>query len=74
MYRDDSWFIPAADVIIKPDEISFKSLGIKVTQENNLNILHGFRPKMLDQVYEGKVNFTMIDAIDAYILLEQHQI
>lgn len=73
-YRDDSWHIDKADVITKPDEINFKSLGIKVTEFENLEILHDFRPKMLDQVYEGKVNFTIIDAVDAYILLKAQNI
>lgn len=73
-YRNDAWRIDKADIITKPDDISFDSLGIKVTEQNNLEILQGFRPKMLDQVYEGKVNFTIKDAIDAYILLKAQNI
>ncbi len=73
-YRDDAWHINAADIITKPDEIHFDSLGIKVTKEKDLKILQGFRPKMLDQVYEGKVNFTIKDAIDAYMLLNEQKI
>lgn len=73
-YRNDAWRIDKADIITKPDNISFDSLGIKVTEQNNLEILQGFRPKMLDQVYEGKVNFTIKDAIDAYILLKAQNI
>ena len=70
VYRDEYWLIDSADVISKPDELSFDSLGIEVTQSNNLKILKGFRPKILDQVYEGKVNFTIMDALDAIDLLE----
>jgi len=73
-YRDDSWHIDRADVITKPDNINFESSGIKVTKKKNLEILQGFRPKMLDQVYEGKVNFTIKDAIDAYFLLKAQKI
>jgi len=73
-YRNDSWRIDKADIIEKHDEINFKSLGINVTQMNNLEILKGFRPKMLDQVYEGKVNFTITNAIDAYMLLSSQNI
>jgi lipopolysaccharide export system permease protein len=74
IYKNDYWFIEKADVITKPDEVNFGSLGIKVTEQNDLEILHGFRPKMLDQVYEGKVNFTIIDAIDALFLLKDENI
>ena len=73
-YKDDSWHIDKADIITKPNEVNFKSLGIKVTELNNLEILQGFRPKMLDQVYEGKVNFSIKDAIDAYMLLSAQNI
>ncbi|MDD3442416.1 MAG: LptF/LptG family permease [Sulfurimonas denitrificans] len=73
-YRNDAWLIKMADIITKPDDISFDSLGIKVTQKDNLEILQGFRPKMLDQVYEGKVNFSIKDAIDAYWLLRDQNI
>ena len=74
IYRDDYWHIKEADIIIKPDDLSFASLGIKVEESKNLKILKDFRPKMLDQVYEGKVNFTIKDAIDAIILLDGQNI
>lgn len=74
VYRDEYWYIKKADIITKPDDLSFASLGIKVEESQDLNILQGFRPKMLDQVYEGKVNFTIKDAIDAIILLEGQNI
>ena len=70
-YRDEAWHIKKADVIIKPDDMDFTSPGITVKVENDLQILHGFKPKMLDQIYEGKVNFTISDAIDAYKLLQK---
>jgi len=73
-YRDGFWNIKKGDLITKPDDLSLVSAGIKVTDANDLKILQGFRPKMLDQVYEGKVNFTIADAIDAIILLENQNI
>jgi len=73
-YRNDFWFIKKADIITKPDDLSFSSIGIKVTQAEDLEILGGFRPKILDQVYEGKVNFTIRDAIDAITLLDSQNI
>ncbi|RLD41676.1 MAG: permease, partial [Bacteroidetes bacterium] len=73
-YRDGFWRIKEADIITKPDDLSFASLGIRVDESKNLKILKDFRPKMLDQVYEGKVNFTIKDAIDAMILLDGQDI
>lgn len=71
VYRDNFWLIKEADIISKPDDLSFTSAGIVVTKTHDLKILEGFRPKILDQVYEGKVNFTIKNAIDAIILLSE---
>jgi lipopolysaccharide export system permease protein len=74
VYRDDYWYISEANIITKPDDMEFTSPGIDVENIKGLKILHGFRPKILDQVYEGKVNFTIIDAIDALILLSDQNV
>jgi len=71
IYSNDYWHIKEGDILVKPDDMSFASPGIKVTQENDLKILQGFRPNMLDQIYEGKVNFTISDALEAYVLLDK---
>ena len=73
-YRDGYWQIKRGELIIKPDDLSLASPGIKVEPADNLKILKGFRPKMLDQVYEGKVNFTIGDAVDAITLLDSQGI
>ncbi|MBU0721307.1 LptF/LptG family permease [bacterium] len=73
-YRDEHWYIRETDIITKPDDLSFESMGMKVTNKKDLKILEGFRPKILDQVYEGKVNFTIKDAIDAIFLLKDQNV
>jgi len=74
LYRGDAWHIKEAEVITKPDNLDFDSEGIRVNAANDLEILQGFRPKMLDQIYEGKVNFTIKNAIDAIVLLKDQNI
>jgi len=73
-YRDGYWHIKEADIIKKPHDLSFSSTGMRVNSVNDLKILEGFRPKILDQVYEGKVNFTINNAIDAILLLDEQNI
>ena len=68
-YRDGYWYIKEVDLIRKPDVLSFANEGIAIEKKNDLKLLKDFKPKILDQVYEGKVNFTIIDAIDAFRLL-----
>lgn len=73
-YKGESWFIKSADIITKPDNLTLTSNGITVTKTDDLKILNGFKPKILDQVYEGKVNFTIQDAISALLLLDGQNI
>ncbi len=73
-YRDGFWHIKKGDLITKPDDLSLTSPGISVHAADDLKILEGFRPRMLDQVYEGKVNFTIIDGLEAISLLESQGI
>lgn len=68
-YADEYWHIGRAVSIEKPQTLTLQGQGIAVTQLRDLKLLKGFRPKILDQVYEGKVNYTILDAIDALRLL-----
>jgi lipopolysaccharide export system permease protein len=73
-YKDKAWHIKNADIITKPDDFSFNSNGIKVENTKELILLDGFRPKMLDQVYEGKADYTIGDAFEALSLLSKENI
>ena len=73
-YKNGYWVIKQADIITKPKEISFTSGGIELKELKDIKTLKGFRPKMLDQVYDGKVNFTIMNAIDAILLLEKQNV
>ena len=73
-YNNNAWHIKDADIITKPEQFSFSSSGITVTKSKELVLLQGFRPKMLDQVYEGKANYTITDAFEAFFLLSKENI
>ncbi len=73
-YQDDYWHVPKAHVMRKPEQITFSGRGVEIEESETLSILKGFKPKILDQVYEGKVNYTIIDAIDALFLLTDQNV
>ncbi len=73
-YADDAWHLKTATVMQKPEHLSLTSKGISVETKRELEMLHGFRPKILDQVYEGKVNYTILDAVDALLLFNDQNI
>lgn len=73
-YKDDYWHVPKAHVMRKPDQISFEGKGIEIEERETMLILKGFKPKILDQVYEGKANYTIMDAVDALFLLTDQNV
>ncbi len=73
-YRGGYWRLKSATKIIKPTNLDFNSTGISIEKMDELKILKGFRPKILDQVVEGKVNYTILDAIDALVLFNKQDV
>jgi len=73
-YKGNYWSIKEASIIKKPQKFYLGGKGIVLGKEHELKVLKNFKPKILDQVYEGKVNYTIIDAIEAYQLLKNQNI
>jgi len=73
-YAENYWNIPIGEVVNAPLSVERDAEGIKSYQIKNARVLEHFRPKILDQVYEGKVNYTITDALDAMQLLEHQNV
>ena len=73
-YQDNYWIIKKAHLIRPPTMLDLKGKGIVRKDAHTVHVLYGFRPKILDQIYEGKVNFTIMDALDAKTLLKTQNI
>ncbi len=73
IFLNNRWKIEDAIVINKPQDITIDS-KIEVQKKRNFYILDGFKPKIIDNVYEAKASFSIIDAIDAMKLLNTQNI
>jgi len=73
-YKDHYWNIKSAHIVRPAATLNLKGAGITIRDEENIRVLHDFRPKILDQIYEGKVNYTITDALDAMTLLKSQNI
>jgi lipopolysaccharide export system permease protein len=69
-YKDHYWNIKRAHIVRPPEALDLKGKGITIQDVQNIRVLRDFRPKILDQIYEGKKNYTITDALDAMKLLE----
>jgi lipopolysaccharide export system permease protein len=70
VFKDDYWIVKDAKTLIKPQNISLDSEGIIVTEKEDMKLLKGFRPAILDQVYEGSSTYSILDAFEAMEILD----
>ncbi|MDD2781005.1 LptF/LptG family permease [Sulfuricurvum sp.] len=74
IYDDGYWKIEKAHILRPPETFDVKGLGFVTQEGKNIRVLRDFKPKILDQVYEGKANFTIGDGLDALKLLENQNV
>ena len=73
-FQNNKWYIVDAKIINKPKDLNLSTSKLDVRNEKFLNTLEGFKPKILDNVYESSSNFSIIDAVSALILLSNQGI
>lgn len=73
-FQNNRWYVIDAKVTKKPKEINWNNSKIEISDEKFLYTLEGFKPKILDNVYEAKSTFSIIDAVSALLLLNDQEI
>ncbi|MDD3770415.1 MAG: LptF/LptG family permease [Sulfuricurvum sp.] len=74
VYDNGYWNMKRAHVIRPPESLALEASGIVTEDRTNVRALKDFKPKILDQVYEGKANFTIVDGFEALALLENQNV
>ncbi|MFW0743788.1 LptF/LptG family permease [Aliarcobacter butzleri] len=69
-FQNDKWYVVDVKVINKPENIDINNSKLDIRYEKFLHTLEGFKPKILDNVYESKSDFSIMDAVSALILLK----
>lgn len=73
-FQNDKWYVVDAKIVKKPKDLNFETSKLEVRYEKFLNTLEGFKPKILDNVYEEKASFSIIDALSALDLLSKQNV
>ncbi len=74
IYDEGYWKIEKAHILRPSETFDIKGSGFVTQEGENIRVLRDFKPKILDQVYEGKANFTIGDGLDALKLLENQNV
>ena len=69
-FQNNRWYVIDAKIITKPEIINWNSSKLKISHEKFLYTLEGFEPKIINNVYKGDTQFSIIDAIRTILLLE----
>jgi len=64
-FYKDSWVLQNVQIKTKPKVNSIDSAGIKEVFKEKYITLKDFKPKIIDNVYNGKYGMSIIDAFDA---------
>ncbi|RXJ84298.1 LptF/LptG family permease [Arcobacter sp. CECT 8985] len=73
-FQNNKWYVIDAKITTKPKNINFETSKMVVKHEKFLHTLEGFKPKILNNVYESKSTFSILDALSALVLLKQQGI
>jgi lipopolysaccharide export system permease protein len=64
-YKGKNWILVGVEKTIKPKVTTLSDKGITVLKYPKIEALKDFRPKIIDNIYKGKFNLSVLDAIDA---------
>ena len=73
-FQNDKWYVVNVKITNKPIDVNINESKLDIRYEKFLNTLEGFKPKILDNVYENNSDFSIIDAVSAMILLNEQKI
>ena len=64
-YKGKNWILYKVKKITKSKVLNLDSKGLSIEKFSKIEALKDFRPKIIDNVYKGKFNLSILDAIDA---------
>lgn len=73
-FQNNRWYVVDAKVLQKPANLQWKESKLDIQEEKFLHTLEGFKPKILDSVYEAKSSFSILDAFNALFLLKDQKV
>jgi len=69
-YQNNKWYVIDTKITKKPSHINWNSSKLEVSYEKFLYTLEGFEPKIISNVYKGKAQYSIVDAIRTILLLD----
>lgn len=72
-FKNNEWNLINPKVSLLPQSYALGQKGMQIKEYESIQILKGFRPKILDTFYNNKPSVSLLDALYSFkILLKQH--
>ncbi len=68
-YEGTKWVIYSAKFLENRKHMTLNSKAIKIIDKEKFFVLNGFKPKILNKIYESEINFNLTELIDAIKLM-----
>lgn len=70
-FIDNKWILENAHLIKLPDNYKLGEEGVQLENFPRIEILDGFRPKVLDTIYQSKPSVSINDALTSFFILHK---
>ncbi|MBI3873996.1 MAG: LptF/LptG family permease [Arcobacter sp.] len=70
-YQDNKWYVGDVTIISKPQKIDWDTSRLNIRYEKSLYTLDGFKPEIISNVYQAKVEYSIADALYTINLFEK---
>lgn len=73
-FKDNIWVLKGVSIITLPQNLDLNKSGYTKTEEKELLVLNGFKPKTIDNIYQSNSNYSIVDAIDSLLALKKENL
>ena len=73
-YQNGRWYVIDAKIITKPKDLFWDKSKLTISYEKFLYTLEGFKPKIINNVYKAKVQYSITDAIYTILLFQKQEL
>jgi lipopolysaccharide export system permease protein len=73
-FTNNRWRLYEGEITTKPVVSGMQTEGLTTEQFETYDMLEGFEPNILGKVYEGKTSYSLLDAMEAILILKKQEV
>ena len=70
-YRENKWYVEDARIVKKPKSFIVRESKLTIENKELLDTLDGFKPEIISNVYQAKIEYSIADALYTILLFDK---